>query len=376
MGELVAIDLPGGPAFLDELRRAWDRGDVVLPLDQRLPAPARARVLASARPASIVSAAGTERLPPVDGEPLLDGDALVMTTSGSTGAPKAVVLTHDALRASAVATGERLGVTAADCWLGCLPVSHIGGFSVITKALETGVPLVLHPGFDAHAVVAAARDGATLVSLVPTALARVDPSLFRMIVLGGSRPPSPRPANVVATYGLTETGSGVVYDGMPLPGVEVRIAADGEVLVRGPMLLRTYRDGTSPVDADGWLHTDDAGVWTDEGALQVLGRRGDLIITGGENVWPDTVERVVGAHPAVAEVCVAGVDDPEWGQRVVAWVVPVDAACPPTLEQVRDAVRREVPAFMAPRELVLVTSLPRTPLGKVVRQTLVDRHSG
>ena len=150
----------------------------------------------------------------------------------------------------------------------------------------------------------------------------------------------------------------------------MRVADDGEVLVRGPMLLRAYRDGSTPIDADGWLHTDDAGQWTDDGTLHVLGRRGDLIITGGENVWPDAVERVVAAHPAVGEVCIAGVDDDEWGQRVVAWVVPADAAHPPTLDDLRVTAREQLPGFMAPRELVVVDALPRTPLGKVARQVL------
>ena len=128
MGELVAIDLPGGPAFLTELHRAWDRGDAVLPLDQRLPAPASARVLGAARPSSIVSAAGTELVDRVDGPALLDGDALVMTTSGSTGAPKAVVLTHDALRASAVATGRTAaGVGAATAGWGASRCRTSGG---------------------------------------------------------------------------------------------------------------------------------------------------------------------------------------------------------------------------------------------------------
>jgi O-succinylbenzoic acid--CoA ligase len=370
MPHLVALDLPGGPGFVDALRRVWERGDAVLPVDQRLPGPARAALFTALRPGRIID---TDRERTLDGDPVEPGDALVMPTSGSTGTPKGVVHTMAALEASARAGNARLGVEATDRWLACLPLAHIGGFTVITKALTAGTRLTVLPGFDAAEVATQARAGATLVSLVPTTLARIDPALFRVVLLGGSRPPLDRPANVVATYGLTETGSGVVYDGLPLDGVEVRIAADGEILVRGPMLMRCYRDGSSSIDADGWLHTDDLGTTGPDGRLQVQGRRGDMIVTGGENVWPDAVERVIADLPGVAEVAVAGVPDPEWGQRVVAWVVPADAAAP-SLADLRTAVSQHLAAFMAPKELHLVEALPRTAIGKVSRTTLVHHH--
>ena len=371
MPHLVALDLPGGPAFVDALRRVWDRGDAVLPVDQRLPGPARAALFAALRPGRIVDTDGERTL---EGDPVEPGDALVMPTSGSTGTPKGVVHTMAGLEASAQAGNARLGVEASDHWLACLPLAHIGGFTVITKALTAGTRLTVLPGFEAAEVAAQARAGATLVSLVPTTLARIDPALFRVVLLGGSRPPLDRPANVVATYGLTETGSGVVYDGLPLDGVEVRIAADGEILVRGPMLMRCYRDGSSSIDADGWLHTDDLGTLGPDGRLQVQGRRGDMIVTGGENVWPDAVERVIADLPGVAEVAVAGVPDPEWGQRVVAWVVPVGTAAP-SLADLRAAVGQRLAAFMAPKELHLVEALPRTAIGKVLRTALIANHA-
>jgi O-succinylbenzoic acid--CoA ligase len=362
---LVAIDLPGGPAFVDALRREWDDGNAVLPVDRRLPAPARTALLAAMRPDRLVDAQGRHEL---DGDGVEPGDALAMATSGSTGTPKGVVLTHAAVAASAHATSRHLGIGAGDRWLACLPLAHVGGLSVVTRALVTGTPLEVHDGFDAARVEAAARDGATAVSLVATALRRIDPSLFRVIVLGGARPPADRPANCVTTYGLTETGSGVVYDGRPLAGVEVRID-DDEVLLRGPMLLRAYRDGSTPLDADGWLHTGDLGRFLPDGRLHVDGRRGDMIVTGGENVWPDAVEAVLAQHPAVAEVAVAGVPDPEWGSRVVAWVVPA-AGEAPTLDDLRAWVSSRVAAFQAPKELHLVSDLPRTALGKVQRHML------
>jgi O-succinylbenzoic acid--CoA ligase len=356
---LVVIEARGGDGFVDRLRRAWDGGDAVLPLDPRLPGPARERVLAAARP----------------GEPTEDGDALLVATSGTTGQPKAVVLTHAAVEASARATSARLTVDPdRDRWLACLPLAHVGGLSVVTRALVTGTPLTVHDGFDAPAVAAAAAGppggACTLVSLVPTALARVDVRAFRAVVLGGSAMPADLPPNAVATYGLTETGSGVVYDRRPLDGVDVRVV-DGEIHLRAPMLARAYRDGRPVAGPDGWFATGDAGAWDPEaGRLRVFGRLGDLVITGGENVWPVAVERVLDAHPGVAEVAVVGRPDPEWGQRLVALVVPADPAAPPTLAELRDAVRAELPAYAAPKELELVAALPRTALGKLARARL------
>ena len=152
-----------------------------------------------------------------------EGDALVVATSGTSGHPKAAVLTHDAVAASAEATSVRLGVEPdRHAWMACLPLAHIGGLAVVTRAIVTGTPLVVLPGFEAEAVEDAGRSGrVTHVSLVTTALKRLDPSVFACVLLGGSRVPEDLPPNVVATYGMTETGSGVVYDGWPLDGVEV-----------------------------------------------------------------------------------------------------------------------------------------------------------
>lgn len=366
----MAIDLPGGPGFVDALRRIWDEGDAALPLDRRAPPAARARLLAELRPAALIDADGRHHLP--DGLDTEPGDALVVPTSGSTGAQKGVVLTHDAVWASAHATSARLGLGTGDTWLACLPLSHVGGLSVVARALVTGTGLVVHDGFDATAVTDSARHGATAVSLVATALGRIDPALFRVILLGGSRPPDDRPANAVTTYGLTETGSGVVYDGRPLDGVEVRIADDGGIDLRCPMLLRAYRGraaDTRPFDTGGWFSTGDLGEWRDDGRLHVAGRRGDLIVSGGENVWPETVEAVLRGDPGIADLAVAGVDDPEWGHRVVVWVVPA-AGATPTLAEVRARVRSELPAFMAPKELRLIEAIPRTALGKPERHRL------
>jgi o-succinylbenzoate---CoA ligase len=370
VAHLVALALPGGPAFVAALERVWERGDAAFPLDLRLPAAARDAVLDAMAPARVIDGDGEEHRRD-GGRPVEDGDALVVATSGSTGTPKGVVLTHDAVAASAAATSRRLAVDPArDRWLACLPLAHVGGLAVVARALVTATPLTVLPGPDPDAVAdAVARTGVTLVSLVPTALARLDPAWFRAIVLGGATPPPVVPPNAVTTYGLTETGSGVVYDGEPLDGVEVRIAGDGEVHLRGPMLLRTYRDGRDPKTADGWFPTGDVGAWRD-GRLVVHGRRGDMIVSGGENVWPEPIERVIGAHPGVADVAVAGRPDPEWGQRVVAFVVAAEPGRPPSLDSLRDHVKEQLPPWCAPRQLVLVDALPRTALGKVRRGDL------
>lgn len=393
MRELVAIDLPGGPAFVAALRRAWDDGDAVVPVDPRLPAPARDALLRAARPHVLVTSAhdadpsgssGVDRHPLDRSAPTVAGtDALVVTTSGTTGTPKAVVHTHGALAAHAAAVHDRLGVDPdRDRWLACLPLAHLGGLGVVIRSVVTETPVDVWPAFDAGAVATAPqRLGSTLVSLVPTALDRTDPGGFRWVVLGGAADLAERTANVVHTYGLTETGGGIVYDGVPLTGTEVRVGDDGAVAVRGPTLARGIRriDGTveDRTDDGGWLSTGDLGRWATGrdgiSRLEVLGRADDLIVTGGENVWPSAVEAVLATHPSVAEVAVAGRADPEWGQRVVAVVVASADGPPPTLAAVRDHVRGHLPASAAPRELLVVTDLPRTALGKVRRGDLPVR---
>jgi len=372
---LIALALPPGDEFVSTMQRIWADGDAMLPIDPRLPAPAVAQLLDSLRPAAVIDEHGERHRRP-DAIPTLDGDAVVIATSGSTGAPKGVVHTHTSVAASAAATSAGVGVDPErDRWLCCLPLSHVAGLSVVLRSLHLAVPLEVHRRFDAAAVTDAAARGATLTTLVPTALARIDPAIFRRIVVGGAAPPAVIPPNTLVSYGMTESGSAFVYDGHALDGVELRVV-DGEIHVRGPMLLRAYRggafppEGFDPKDGEGWFATDDAGELAPDGTLTVHGRRGDLVITGGENVWPTEVERVLSHHPAVGEVAVIGRPDHEWGARVVAIVAPADPAAPPSLAELRDHVKVELPAFAAPRELELVDALPRTLLGKVERRAL------
>lgn len=371
MPELVAVEGAAGPEFVAALQRIWDAGDAVLPVDDRLPPVARARLYDALRPTRI----GSRR---AGGRPVAPGDALVVATSGTTGEPKGVVLTHAAVEASARATSARLEVDPArDAWMCCIPVAHAGGLGVVTRALVTGTDLHVRAGFDAAWVAGTASLIADagkrpLISLVATALARIDAAPFRCILLGGDRPPAQRAANVVVTYGMTETGGGCVYDGVPLDGVEVAVR-DGEIFIRTEMLGRAYRtaDDDVALTDDGWFATGDGGQVDDAGRVVVEGRLADVIVTGGEKVWPGPVEETIARHPAVDAVAVIGRPDPDWGQRVVAVVQAHDAV---SLPELRDLVKQTLPPWAAPRELELVDELPRTPTGKLIRGSASRRR--
>jgi o-succinylbenzoate---CoA ligase len=378
--DLIALLLPAGPRFVEAVRRAWEDGDAVLPLDPSAPESHTASLIESLAPTVVVDREG-QRTPRSEGRPVEHGDAVVVATSCTSGEPKGAVHTHDGIRHAAYSTSVAANVGPDSRWLACLPLSQVGGFSVIARALVTGTALEVHPRFDAAAVDQAARSGATHVSLVPTALARVDPAPWHTILLGGSAIPSERPANTIATYGMTETFGGVVYDGLAIPGTQVRITgpdgdevepgAEGTVELRTPSVMRCYRDLGNPLTPDGWFRTGDLGLIEPlERRLVVLGRSDDLIITGGEKVWPEPVERLLSTQPGIHEAAVIGVPDGEWGQRVVALVVPESGSPPPDLDRIRDVVRSRLPVAAAPKELRLVDSLPRTGLGKIRRSSL------
>jgi o-succinylbenzoate---CoA ligase len=381
---LVAVALPR-PAAARAIVAAWEASEAVLPLDPDAPAPELERVLAAARPTHLLDGDGRRRLG--GGRPAEAGLAAVVATSGTAGAPKLVELGADAIRWSALATSAALEAGPGDRWLCCVPVHGVAGLAVLARAWHTGLPADVHERFD-PAAVAAAAGRVTLVSLVPAMLRRLlaagdEAARFRRVLLGGGPVPADlveqageRGVHPVRTYGLTETFGGMVHDGHPLDGAEVRIAgAEGEILVRGPMLLRGYRgdpERTAAALRDGWLHTGDLGRVGSDGRLAVLGRADDLVVSGGVNVHPDEVEAVLATHPGVAEAAVAGRPDPEWGQRVAAFVVPRDPARPPTLAELRAFTRQRLAAAKAPRELVLVPALPRGPSGKLLRRLLGD----
>jgi len=368
--DLIAVTAPPSPAWLTWIREAWDAGAAVLPVDHRLTRDEQQGLIARALPTAIFDGAQFLRL---DGVPVSDDVALVVATSGSAGEPKAAELTHDALRAAVLSSAERLGVGAGDSWLCCLPVSHMGGMLVLLRGLIMGASIEVQSHFDPVGV---ARSGAGCTSVVPTMVARIHSagetlSRFHVVLVGGAAlDPSVARAPLVRTYGMTESCGGVVYDGRALDGVGVRIGDDDEIQLAGPTLMRGYRLSSSqPFTSDGWLPTRDAGVLAD-GELQVFGRLDDVIITGGEKVWPQEVEVVLRAHPAVADVAVIGRPDPEWGSVVAALVVPSDPAEPPSLDAVRAFAAERLATFKTPRSLDIVGSIPRTPSGKIARGRL------
>ena len=378
-GDVVAVRLPPGPEWLDIVAETWEAGAALFPLDHRLPDPTAAELLRRARPTALHDADGANR---VDGDPAGEDDALILHTSGTSNRPKLVRLSRSAVEAAVVSSSEALGATREDPWLCCLPVAHVGGLLVVLRGILLDVRVEVHPRFDPDAF--RANDRAAFTSLVPTMLGRlldagVDLARFRAILLGGSAlPPGLRDradrsgVRIVETYGLTESCGGVVYEGRPLDGTEVRIGRGDEIELRGPTLLSGYRsgDGEPPLSEDGWLRTGDAGELDGRGRLLVRGRLDDVILTGGEKVSPGEVEAVILAHRRVREAAVAGRPDPDWGERVVAWVVPVDPSNPPTLDELRDAVATALPRYAAPRELHLLERMPKTFSGKVRRAAL------
>jgi O-succinylbenzoic acid--CoA ligase len=391
--ELVAV-LARGPEGAAAVGRAWDRGNAVAALDPGAPEAVLRERLAQLRPTRVDDGDG-----PVsrrDGLPVPAAVGAVVSTSGTTGSPRAVQLDHAALAASARAVHAAIGAAPDDGWLCCLPLHAVAGLAIVARARTLGLPLTVHARFDPDAVAAAptaGRANATLVSLVATMLGRLlerdaPVGAFRTILLGGGPVPAPLVARAIAagahvatTYGMTETGGGCVHDGHPLDGVEVRLAPatgetaeTGEILVRGPVVMRGYhRDPEATARAftdDGWLRTGDLGAFGDDGRLQVVDRMRDLVITGGVNVSPTAVERVLVEHPTVGEVCVAGAPDDEWGERVVAFVVPAPDAAPPSLESLRAFARERLTAAELPREIRVVTEIPRTAGGKPRRVSL------
>ncbi|GFG77166.1 putative 2-succinylbenzoate--CoA ligase [Mycobacterium paragordonae] len=327
------------------------------------------------------------------GEEIDDDVALVVTTSGTTGAPKGALLTAAALRASATATHQHLGGPGR--WLLAIPPYHIAGLQVLIRSLLAGsepVELDVSAGFDIGELPSAIDrlgSGRRYTSLVAAQLAKAltDPAAtaalaeLDAVLLGGG--PAPRPVleaaaaagvTVVRTYGMSETAGGCVYDGVPLDGVQLRIRDGGRIALGGATLAKGYRNPVDPDPfEDGWFLTDDLGAVDDSGVLTVLGRVDDAISTGGLTVFPGPVEAALFTHPAVADCAVFGVSDVRLGQRVVAAVVLHAGSAAPTLQELRSHIARTLDATAAPRELHVVSELPRRGIGKVDRRALAQQ---
>jgi O-succinylbenzoic acid--CoA ligase len=378
-GDLVAVALRPGTPWLPALRIARQAGAAVLPIDVRLSARERSVLIATAQPTVIADADGIRRADGVTIDPAI---ALVIATSGTSGHPRLAELPGVAVEAAVMASAAAIDARPEDRWLSCLPLAHIGGLLVLERHLLLGAPITFRNRLT-RSVVARLRE-ARFTSLVPTQLTRLldagaDLGRFRAILVGGSgvdaaltNRAAEAGVRAVPTYGMTETCGGVVYAGRPLAGVEVRAARWGELLVRGPTLMRGYRlDPAASVGAfepGGWLRTGDGGEVEGDGTVRVLGRLADVIVSGGEKIWPAEVEAALSSHPGVAGVLVSGSPDREWGERVVARVVPRRRTAPPTLDALRDHAAETVARHKLPRELIIVERLDRTSLGKIRRR--------
>jgi O-succinylbenzoic acid--CoA ligase len=423
-GEQVAIALPAGLDFAIALHACLRSGAIAVPVDLRLAPAEQARICAGAevvidapmtrgRPADAASrdpvarsdpSAGSDSRPgagPLTGSRPVHGSdpgwgpghdlgatAAVIHTSGTSGRPKPIELTYGNWLWSALGSATAIGLDPAERWLCTLPLAHVGGLSILIRSAIYATTAVLHPRFDAGAVLRALNDEAiTVISLVPTTLARLldagleSPPALRCALIGGA-PAAPallaRARDVgivaVATYGLTEACSQVTTQlpgdladdsGRPLFCTRVRIR-DGEIQVAGPTVARR------PAEAHGgepeWLSTGDVGELVD-GRLRVTGRRSEMIVSGGENIAPIEVEDAVCGHPAVAEAAAISYAHAEWGEAVRVFVVLVTDA-QVTDQELRDHCRRRLAGFKVPKEFVRVDALPRTPSGKLARREL------
>jgi O-succinylbenzoic acid--CoA ligase len=369
VSSLLALDFELGPELEFAIRDAVDAATAFCVLDRRTSPRRRLEELTRLGATAVRDRDGQRNLD--GGTPVDDEVGLVMLTSGSSGTPKAVELTWSALRASAELTQSTLRGEAPPVWFPCLPPCHIGGLAVLLRAVLSDATLLWG---DSEGLEEAAARGATHVSIVRTQLARHDVSGFRSVLLGGARPPADRPANVIATWGMTETGSGVVYDGVALPGVDVA-SIDGEICVRTPTLFRSYRDAPKPLvrgpdGRDDWFATGDAGEVNGD-RISVKGRLGFVINTGGEKLWPEELESVLLTIDAVRDVAVTGVEDPEWGQRVVALIVSDGSQFD---EQIRAVADEHVGPWAKPKEIRYVAAIPRTANGKIRRDVLTNLH--
>lgn len=362
---LVAVPLPPEASSVELIERVWDTGDALFPLDPALPERERAGLLAMMRPHVLLH--GSEEVPLDDPAPVEDGTALVIGTSGTTGPPKGVVLGHAALEAAIEATNERVGAEQGQRWLCCLPLAHIAGLMTILRSRALGTDAIVHPSFDVDAIRSEAR--ARFVSVVPTMLHRlleagVDLSRFSRVLVGGAAVDQglverarDRGVKVTTTYGMTETSGGVVYDGVPLPGVGIELGEAGRISIASPTLMSGYRLDDVATDrslAGGRFVTQDRGVWDEAGRLRVVERLDHTIITGGKNVSPSEVEEALLAHPEVLEATVRGEPDETWGQRVVAEVVPKDPHSPPAVEDLVIFLHDRLSRYKIPDPIRLV----------------------
>jgi O-succinylbenzoic acid--CoA ligase len=315
------------------------------------------------------------------------GPSILLFTSGTTGAPKAAVLPLESHLASARAANEVLGIDQTSRFVCAMPLFHVGGLGTAFRCALAGATLVLHPRFDAGQMAHELQNGATHASLVASTLARVldtgarFPSTVRAVLVGGGPVPKPLLARareaglpVLQTYGLTETCSMATCErlgnadgdtaGQSMPGIELRVDSN-EILVAGPQLMRGY-DGQPPLS--GFFRTGDLGELDGRGRLTVHARRTDLIVSGGENVYPAEVEAALLSHPLVREAAVVPAPDERWGQVGVAYVVSTASE-----SELRTHLATLLARYKIPARIESVPELPRLASGKVDRHRLPQK---
>ena len=410
-GDRVAIRANNGEPAVLAILAAIELGAAVVPIHPRLTETEVKVVTDDAEPRVMLDGRGlaafarrhrgsapTGRL--IDPERPL----AIVYTSGTTGKPKGAVLSRRAFLASAAASAENLGFFEHDRWLCCMPICHVGGLSILTRCLLARRAVILEPRFDPEAVLASvALHRATLLSVVPTMLAALLErdragalARLRAILVGGAAAPlslleecARRGVRALATYGLTEACSQVTVQrlaprehaepgsGAPLPGVEARIVEGSVIAVRGPTLMSGYFRGPgapldAAVDEEGFFRTGDLGSFDEAGNLHVLGRRTDLVVTGGENVYPLEIEQRLEAEPGVRRALVFGVPDARWGE-VVAAALELEAGV--SLAEVVARASADLAPHKRPRLAGVATALAVTGPGKLVRAKASERYA-
>ena len=394
-------------------------GAVLMPLNWRLAAPELAHILMHAGAGHLmgtpeVQALATEvlaatRLQPGPAAGVQDGDLLLVYTSGTTGAPKGAMHTCAGLQANAAAAIAAQGLTAQSRVLSVLPLFHAGGLCIQTlPALAVGAMVSLHPRFEPEAWFDAVEQWRPTTTLLVPAVMRAliehprwagaDLSSLAFINSGSQIVPlaliqafHARGIPVAQVYGATETGPVSIVlkpdeamaqagrAGRPAVGVQVMLAADGEILLKAPNLMRGYHRSAEPAfDAAGWFHTGDLARLHDDGFYEVVGRSKELIISGGENIHPAEIEQIVSALPGVAACAVVGLPHHRWGEVPVLVVVRAAGAAGETLQAqtVMQALAPRLARFKWPQRVVFVSDLPTTALGKVARTALRQRLLG
>jgi o-succinylbenzoate---CoA ligase len=417
IGSRVGVWLPNCPAYVALIFAVARCGAILVPLNTRLtPSELQWQIEQTAcqivitetlTDAPCVPLEIFERAPQVAFKPQYINTkkpAAILFTSGTSGFPKGVQLSWGNFFFSAVASADRIGSLPNDRWLCILPLYHVGGLSIILRACIYGITVDLHPQFDVERLNhSLTHDPITLISLVPTMLYRLldvkkvwTPSL-RLILVGGAAatPELLERADglpIATTYGLTEATSQVatalppqvlikpasVGKALKYTCIEIRredgnlteIDEYGEITVEGSTTMQGYLnnpEATAQTLRDGWLYTGDIGYFDSEGDLWVVQRRSDLIVSGGENIYPAEVERVLAQHPAIQQVSVVGVDDAEWGQRVAAAIIPSGNV---SANEIMTFARQQLASYKIPRQVLLVGELPQTASGKIDRQAV------